>query len=193
MPCLDNWKAFIFASILCGRPPALACELRRPDKFKGALGLRALFNIPIGVEEALKEFVVRGSDTDRREGIRGTFVLSVGGLPAGGASGDSAGSVVRGIVAKSTESSGALGGPLFGGVAMADSDIYCRDMSLRIVTVEVGRRTMPSVQCLVSRWLYGKRNSRMSLEGQTDLLNLNSANAAKVRYFGASVVDTRVP
>jgi hypothetical protein len=130
VPCLDNWKAFIFASILCGRPPALACELRRPDKFKGALGLRALFNIPIGVEEALMGFVVGGSDTDRREGIRGTFVLSVGGLPAGEASGDSAGSVVRGTVAKSTESSGALDGPLFGGVAMADSDIYCRDMSL---------------------------------------------------------------
>ena len=74
------------------------------------------------MEEAVIELVAWGSDTDRREGIRGAFVLSGDVLLTGRGSEDMVGSVVVGLVAKSTESSGALGA-LFGGVAMADSDI----------------------------------------------------------------------
>ena len=63
MPCLERWKAFIFASMLCGIPPlALACGAGGP------LGLRALFNMPIGVEEEVIEDEVGRSEMERREG-----------------------------------------------------------------------------------------------------------------------------
>jgi hypothetical protein len=75
-------------------------------------GRRALFNTPIGVEEAVIELVMGGSDRDRREGIRGVFVGSVGGF-----AGTASGSWDTAPGAKSCDSSGARG-ELFGGVAM---------------------------------------------------------------------------
>lgn len=54
--------------------------------------------------------MVAGSDVDRREGIRGLLEESSEGLPKGGSSSSSVDSGDRGLVAKSFESSGALGG-----------------------------------------------------------------------------------
>jgi hypothetical protein len=59
------------------------------------------------------------SETDRRDGTRGIFDPSMAGLVAGDSSSESA---VAGPEAKSIESSGALGGASFEGVAM-DEDI----------------------------------------------------------------------
>lgn len=75
-------------------------------------GLRALLNMPRGVEEAVIELVMGGSDADRKEGIRGMFVVSVGEIP--GATSGLRDSVP---VAKSWESSGA-GGAVFGRAAI---------------------------------------------------------------------------
>lgn len=104
--------------ILCGTPPAFVCPPRIPD----ALGLRALFNIPIGVEETVIELVDWGADADRREGTRGGFVLSGDELSVERGPDDTVGSVAVGLVAKSIESSGALGAP-FWGLSIVDSDI----------------------------------------------------------------------
>jgi hypothetical protein len=125
VPCRERWKALIFASILCGNwPPTLICALLRFEIVgDGPFGLRAFCTKPRGVEDEVMDAVPWGSDVDRSEGILGVLeVLEVlgesnDGLP----SGDSSSSVdcgVRRIVAKSIESSGALGG-LSGGVAMA--------------------------------------------------------------------------
>ena len=83
----------------------------------GPLGLRALFSIPIGVEEAVIEEAVGWSGPARRDGIRGTFDLSVIG-PVAGDSSSNPGDAGR--VAKSIESSGALGGPSLEEVAMVE-------------------------------------------------------------------------
>lgn len=112
MPCRDKWNAFIFASILSGSPPLEAGGAPRTFILAPGGGLRALFNTPIGVEEAVIELVMGGSDTDRREGIRGVFVGSVGGL-----AGTASGSWDTAPGAKSWDSSGATGA-LLGGVAI---------------------------------------------------------------------------
>ena len=101
--------------MLCGRPPLAAAAgaglLVRP------VGLRALFSIPMGVEEAVIEEILGWSARARRDGTRGELEPSLTG-PVAGDSSPNAGGV--GIEAKSIESSGALGGASFEGVAMND-------------------------------------------------------------------------
>lgn len=95
--------------MLSGSPPLDAAPLTLEILLAG--GLRALLSMPSGVEEAVIELVIGGSDTERKEGIRGVFVDSRGGLAVSSESGDGAAG------AKSWESSGA-GGASFGGVAI---------------------------------------------------------------------------
>jgi hypothetical protein len=58
-PCRDRWNALIFASILSGRPLLGALGGEIPCMLEvcaeGAFGLRALFNRPRGVEEAVMD------------------------------------------------------------------------------------------------------------------------------------------
>ena len=100
------------ASILCGRPPAAGL-------LTGPLGLRALFSIPMGVDEAVIEEAEGRSGPGRREGTRGIFETSATGLVAGDSSSEPGDG---GLAAKSMESSGALGGASFEGVGM-DEDV----------------------------------------------------------------------
>jgi hypothetical protein len=109
VPCLDKWNAFILASMLSGRPLAvLDCT-----RGGGAPGLRALFNMPRGVEDAVIDAVAE-SDWPLNEGSRGGFVDSSEGLVAGDPSSELVDSRPG---AKSWESSGALG-TVLGGVAI---------------------------------------------------------------------------
>ena len=101
--------------MLCGNPPLAAAA--GAGLLAGPFGRRALFSIPMGVDEAVMEDAASWSDTDRREGTRGIFDPSAIGLAAGDSSRDSG---EPGPEAKSTESSGALG-TSFGGAAMDDS------------------------------------------------------------------------
>lgn len=104
------------------------------EKDAAAAGLRALLSNPNGVEEAVIGAVVGGSDTERIEGIREPGARSEEGAGCSGAhlsfesapgsfvarfsssldcasnSGDNSGATVSETFAKSTESSGALGG-----------------------------------------------------------------------------------
>lgn len=67
--------------------------------------------MPRGVEDALIEVVLWGSETLRREGTRGLFEVSGVGHVGGGECLDSVEVSELGLMgAKSTESSGALGG-----------------------------------------------------------------------------------
>lgn len=66
VPCLDRWKAFILACMSSGRPPALT-----PDKDGGAIGRRAALSVPSGVDDAVIEAAVGGSEEERRGGSRG--------------------------------------------------------------------------------------------------------------------------
>jgi len=57
VPCLERWKAFIFASILCGNCCDV-CAARRPDMLDGGgAGLRAFCRRPSGVDEAVMDAV----------------------------------------------------------------------------------------------------------------------------------------
>jgi len=120
VPCRERWNAFIFASILSGKPPLGAV----PCLFMGTFGLRALLNMPRGVEEAVMGLVIGGSDTDRKEGTRGVLCISTDGLVAGNSSSELG---EASLSAKSMESSGALGA-LLGGVAMVRSVCYLESM-----------------------------------------------------------------
>ena len=108
VPWRERWKARIFASILCGScPPMLDCALLMFGSVVGAFGLRAFWTRPRGVDEGVMD---AGSDVDRRVGIREVLEESKEGLPNGDLSSSSVDSGDRGLVAKSFESSGALGG-----------------------------------------------------------------------------------
>lgn len=80
---------------------------------EAGVGLRALFSMPNGVEEAVIDVIVGGSETERIEGIRGTLgesgICSIE-FPDVEDATESPEEV--GLRAKSTESSGALGGVL---------------------------------------------------------------------------------
>lgn len=78
VPCRDRWNAFILASMLSGKPPLVpgAGMPRTLDICAvGALGLRALFNKPSGVEEGVIR-ALGGVEIERKEGRRGIFVAS---------------------------------------------------------------------------------------------------------------------
>jgi hypothetical protein len=106
--------------MLCGNcPPMLVCGVLRLDNVGvGAIGLRAFCTKLRGVEEAVMDVVPLGSDIDRRDGTLGVLEASNEGLPNGDSSSSSVDSGDRGLVAKSIDSSGALGG-LSGGAAIA--------------------------------------------------------------------------
>lgn len=76
--------------------------------------------MPRGVEDALIEVVLWGSETVRREGTRGLFEFSGAGLVGGEECSDSVETSELGLIgARSTEFSGALGA-LGGREAMAN-------------------------------------------------------------------------
>jgi len=99
--------------MLCGKPPLAAAA--GVGLVVGPLGCRALFSIPIGVEDEVIEAAESSSEMGRREGIRGIFGSSAAGLNASDSSSEPGDA---GIDAKSTESPGALGGASYGGVAI---------------------------------------------------------------------------
>lgn len=65
-PCLERWKAFIFAATSCGRPPALAAA----NEDGGGPGLLAALIAPRGFNGAFAPANVSDSVTARYEGGR---------------------------------------------------------------------------------------------------------------------------
>jgi hypothetical protein len=113
--------------MLCGNcPPKLVCEPLILGNVDGAFGLRAFCTKPRGVEDGVME--VR-SDVLRSEGIREIFEESNEGLPNGDSSSSSVDPGDRGLVAKSFESSGALGGLSGEEAIAANPDLYLAGMS----------------------------------------------------------------
>lgn len=128
VPCRERWKAFILASILSDRPP-LGPGAGTPRTLDicavGAFGLRALFNRPRCVEEAVIETLV-GVEMERSAGSRKVLVLSSSDGLEGDSSGTS-GDVVPGGL--SSVASGTLEA-FFGGAAIANAQqCYSRGMS----------------------------------------------------------------
>lgn len=91
----------------------------------GPLGLRAFWTKPRGVEDGVMD---AGSDVVRREGIRGGLESNEG-LPRGDSTSSSVDSEDRGLVPKSFESSGALGGLSGEEAIIGYPDLYLGGMS----------------------------------------------------------------